>query len=135
MIMETEEHVAASPSRFLSFCLSQARDGLIKIRFTLGRESTKALLFPSTEKYGPRDGGGERTTVNAFFCPFVWFLPFSGRQRRAFTLRDDDDDEVEREARMEISTAYAKFMARPVARARARTIAPHLMHIQKLRRQ
>lgn len=97
--------------------------GLIKIRFTLRRESTKVLLFPSTE------AGRKNVTENirSFVHPFRIVLWFSGRQWNLHI-----DDKVEREAPGDFDGLCEVY---GMTARETLVLSPLLMHIQKLHRQ
>lgn len=96
--------------------------GLIKIRFTLRRESTKVLLFPSTEN----DRERKSVTENTFFCSPISFRSFVFRSAAAVRLHTDD--KVEREAPGDFDGLCEVYgmTARETA-----ALSPLLMYIQE----
>lgn len=117
--MDFKEHVA-SIVNVLVFA------GLIKIRFTLRRESTKVLLFPPTEN----DAERKSVTENTFFCSPISFRSFVFRSTAAACLHIDD--KVERKASGDfdgLCEVYGMTARETFA------LSSLLMHIQKLHHQ
>lgn len=117
--MDFKEHIA-SIINVLVFA------GLIKIRFTLRRESTKVLLFPSTENDAERKSVRE----NTFFCSPISFRSFVFRSTAATCLHIDDKVERETPGDFDGLCEVYSMTARETF-----VLSSLLMHIQKLHHQ